>query len=66
MLNEDVKLWEVKSSISLFEKLRIVSNTSLRRYVKSSFYPPNTDTETFYRGYFDNYSDAKYRKIYSD
>ena len=66
MLNEDVKLWEVKSSISPFGKLRTVSNISLRRYCKISFYPPNTGTKTFYRGYSDNYSDAQYPKIHSD
>ena len=37
-----------------------VNNTSVRKYWKILFYPPNTDTGTFYGGSTDIDTDAQY------
>ena len=39
-----------------------VNNTSVRKYWKILFYPPNTDTGTFYGGSTDIDTDAQYTK----
>ena len=43
-----------------------VNNTSVREYWKILFYPPNTDTGTFYGGSTDIDTDAKYQKFNTD
>ena len=43
-----------------------VNNTSVRKYWKILFYPPNTDTGTFYRGSTDIDTDAQYPKLNTD
>ena len=40
-----------------------VNNTSVCKYWKILFYPPNTDTGTFYRGYTDIDTDAQYPRF---
>ena len=40
-----------------------VNNTSVRKYWKILFYPPNTDTGTFYGGSTDIDTDAQYPKF---
>ncbi len=42
---------------------RTVNNTSVRKYWKILFYPPNTDTGTFYRISTDIDTDAQYPKF---
>ena len=39
-----------------------MNNTSVRKYWKILFYPPNTDTGTFYGGSTDIDIDAQYPK----
>ena len=41
-------------------------NTSVRKYWKILFYPPNTDTGTFYGGSTDIDTDAQYPKFNTD
>ena len=43
-----------------------VNNTSVRKYWKILFYPPNTDTGTFYGGSTDIDTDAQYPKYSTD
>ena len=43
-----------------------VNNTSVHKYWKILFYPPNTDTGTFYRGYTDIDTNAQYPKLNTD
>jgi hypothetical protein len=43
-----------------------VNNTSVRKYWKILFYPPNTDTGTFYGGSTDIDTDAQYSKFTTD
>ena len=43
-----------------------VNDTSVRKYWKILFYPPNTDTGTFYGGYTDIDNDAQYPKFNTD
>ena len=43
-----------------------VNNTSVCKYWKILFYPPNTDTGTFYRGSTDIDTDAQYPKFDTD
>ena len=43
-----------------------VHNTSVRKYWKIPFYPPNTDTGTFYRGSTDIDTDVQYHKCSTD
>ena len=43
-----------------------VNNTSVCKYWKILFYPPNTDTGTFYRGSTDIDIDAQYPKFNTD
>ena len=43
-----------------------VNNTSVRKYWKILFYPPNTDTGTFYEGSTDIYTAAQYPKFNTD
>ena len=43
-----------------------VNNTSVRKYWKILFYPPNTDTGTFYRGSTDIDTDAQYPEFNTD
>ena len=43
-----------------------VNNTSVCKYWKILFYPPNTDTGTFYRGSTDIDTDAQYPKLNTD
>ena len=40
-----------------------MNNTSVRKYWKILFYPPNTDTGTFYGGSADIDTDAQYPKF---
>ena len=40
-----------------------VNNTSVCKYWKILFYPPNTDTGTFHRGSTDIDTDAQYPKF---
>ena len=43
-----------------------MNNTSLRKYWKILFYPPNTDTGTFYGGSTVIDTDAQYPKLNTD
>ena len=43
-----------------------MNNTSVPKYWKILFYPPNTDTGTFYRGSTDIDTDAQYPKFNTD
>ena len=43
-----------------------VNNTSVCKYWKILFYPPNTDTGTFYGGSTDIDTDAQYPKFNTD
>ena len=43
-----------------------MNNTSVRRYWKILFYPPNTDTGTFYGGSTDIDIDVQYPKFNTD
>jgi len=43
-----------------------VNNTSVPKYWKILFYPPNTDTGTFYGGSTDIDTDAQYPKFNTD
>ena len=43
-----------------------MNNTSVRKYWKILFYPPNTDTGTFYGGSTDIDTDAQYPKFSTD
>merc|ERR1712051_176982 len=43
-----------------------VNNNSVCKYWKILFYPSNTDTGTFYRGYTDIDTDAQYPKCSTD
>ena len=43
-----------------------VNNTSVCKYWKILFYPPNTDTWTFYGGSTDIDTDAQYPKFNTD
>ena len=43
-----------------------MNNTLVRKYWKILFYPPNTDTGTFYGGSTDNDTDAQYTKFNTD
>ena len=43
-----------------------VNNTSVHKYWKILFYPPNTDTGTFYGGSTDIDTDAQYPKFNTD
>ena len=43
-----------------------MNNTSVRKYWKILFYPPNTDTGTFYEGSTDIDTDAQYPKFNTD
>ena len=43
-----------------------MNNTSVSKYWKILFYPPNTDTGTFYGGSTDIDTDAKYPKCSTD
>ena len=43
-----------------------MNNTSVCKYGKIPFYPPNTDTGTFYRGFTDIDTDAQYPKFNTD
>ena len=43
-----------------------MNNTSVRKYWKILFYPPNTDTGTFYGGSTDIDTDAQYPKLNTD
>ena len=45
---------------------RYATTTSVRKYWKILFYPPNTDTDTFYGGSTDIDTDAQYPKFYTD
>ena len=42
------------------------NNTSVCKYWKIPFYPPNTDTGTFYGGSTDIDTDAQYPKLNTD
>ena len=46
--------------------LYAVNNTSVCKYWKILFYPPNTDTGTFYGGSTDIDTDAQYPKFNTD
>ena len=48
------------------QSLLSVNNISVRKYWKILFYPPNTDTGTFYRGSTDFDTDAQYPKFNTD
>ena len=41
-------------------------NTSVRKYWKIPFYPPNTDTGNFYGGSTNIITDAQYPKFNTD
>ena len=43
-----------------------MNNTSVCKYWKIPFYPPNTDTWTFYGGSTDIDTDAQYPKFNTD
>ena len=43
-----------------------MNNTSVPKYWKVLFYPPNTDTGTFYGGSTDIDTDAQYPKFNTD
>ena len=43
-----------------------MNNTSVRKYWKILFYPPNTDTGTFYGGSTDIDTDAQYPNYSTD
>ena len=43
-----------------------MNNTSICKYWKILFYPPNTDTGTFYGGSTDIDTDAQYPKCSTD
>ena len=43
-----------------------MNNTSVRKYWKILFYPPNTDTGTFYEGSTDIDTDTQYPKFNID
>ena len=43
-----------------------VNNTSVHKYWKILFYPPNTDTGTFYKDSTDIDNDAQYTKLNTD
>ena len=43
-----------------------MNNTSVHKYWKILFYPPNTDTGTFYGGSTDIDTDAQYPKFNTD
>ena len=50
----------------LFQTKSSVNNTSVPKYWKVLFYPPNTDTGTFYGGSTDIDTDAQYPKFNTD
>ena len=49
-----------------YEDCAPVNNTSVHKYWKILFYPPNTDTGTFYGGSTDIDTDAQYPKCSTD
>ena len=47
-------------------EVKAVNNTSVCKYLKILFYPPNTDTGTFYGDSSDIDTDAQYPKFDTD
>ena len=56
----------VKGRVALLTYCISVNNTSVHKYWKILFYPPNTGTGTFYRGSTDIDTDAQYPKFNTD
>ena len=55
-----------EKNVGMYNICTTVNNTSVCKYWKILFYPPNTDTGTFYGGSTDIDTDAQYPKFNTD